>query len=305
LPARAKARALCFGQARALCYAAKLAAAKPWQNLRDMAIIRRQFALFLILWLLIPVPGSAQVTEGVVVAVGGGGTTDEIVGRTLALAGGKSAVVAVLPQSSAVANAGDSSVKMWLDAGAKSAQKVSFEDRAAARAALEAATLIWMPGGDQNRFMKAIEGTGLAEVILARYRAGAVVGGTSAGAAVLSAAMITGDADLKGLTAGKTVLARGLGLLDRVIVDQHFLQRQRNNRLVSAVLDRPTLVGVGIDEATAVIFKGTELEVVGKSAVVIVDARRAKVEASTPGELVAGTNVTLSVLRQGMSYSLR
>jgi cyanophycinase-like exopeptidase len=90
-----------------------------------------------------------------------------------------------------------------------------------------------------------------------------------------------------------------------VIVDQHFLQRQRNNRLVSAVLDRPTLVGVGIDEATAVIFKGTELEVVGKSAVVIVDARRAKVESSIPGELVAGTNLTLSVLRPGMSYSLR
>ena len=117
--------------------------------------------------------------------------------------------------------------------------------------------------------------------------------------------MITGDADLKGLTAGKTVLANGLGLLDNVIVDQHFLRRQRNNRLVSAVLDRPTLVGVGIDEATAVIFTGTEMEVVGKSAVVVVDARRAKVEPSAPGDLVAGTSVTLSVLRPGMTYSLR
>ena len=259
----------------------------------------------LLIVLAFAAPSQAQAPKGAIVAVGGGGTTDEIVQRTLALAGGSSAVVAVLPQSSAVENAGDSSVKMWLDAGAKSAQKVGFVDRAGARAALEAATLIWMPGGDQNRFMKAIEGTGLDEVILARYRAGAVVGGTSAGAAVLSAAMITGDADLKALTAGKTVLAKGLGLLDNVIVDQHFLRRQRNNRLVSAVLDRPTLVGVGIDEATAVIFRGTELEVVGKSAVVVVDARRAKVEPSTSGELVAGTNLTLSVLRQGMTYSLR
>jgi cyanophycinase len=261
--------------------------------------------LFVFLLLASAPRATAQVSPGAIVAVGGGGTTDEIVSRTLALAGGKSAIVAVLPQSSAVANAGDSSVKMWLDAGAKAAQKVSFEDRAAARVALEAATLIWMPGGDQNRFMKAIEGTGLAEVILTRYRAGAVVGGTSAGAAVLSAAMITGDADLKNLTAGGTVLAKGLGLLDTVIVDQHFLQRQRSNRLVSAVLDRPTLVGVGIDEATAVIFRGTEMEVVGKSAVVVVDARRAKVSPATPGELVAGTGVTLSVLRQGMTYSLR
>src|SRR5688500_15355154 len=212
----------------------------------------------------------AQEARGALVVVGGGGTTDAIVARTLQLAGGKDAIVAVLPQSSAVANAGDSSVKMWLDAGAKSASKVLFDDRAKARAALEAATLIWMPGGDQNRFMKAIDGTGLAEVIHARYRAGAVVGGTSAGAAVLSEAMITGEADLKSLTAGKTVLGAGLGLLTDVIVDQHFLQRQRGNRLISAVLDRPALVGIGIDEATAVIFRGSSFEVVGKSSVVVV-----------------------------------
>src|SRR5688500_4468839 len=91
--------------------------------------------------------------KGAIVAVGGGGTTDAIVQRTLALAGGKDASVVVLPQSSAVDGAGDSSVKMWLEAGAKSAQKVGFADPGA-KAAIEAATLIWMPGGDQNRFMK-------------------------------------------------------------------------------------------------------------------------------------------------------
>jgi cyanophycinase len=247
----------------------------------------------------------AQSAKGALVVVGGGGTTPEIIAQTIELAGGRDAVVAVLPQSSAVANAGDSSVDMWLKAGAKQAAKVSFDDVARARAALEAATLIWMPGGDQNRFMKAIDGTGLTDVIRARYQAGAIVGGTSAGAAVLSDAMITGDADLKSLTAGKTVLAKGLGLWPDVIVDQHFLQRQRNNRLVSAVLDRPTLVGVGIDEATAVIVRGATFTVVGKSAVVVVDARQATVDKAAPGELVAGTNVKLSVLRQGMSYSLK
>ena len=249
-------------------------------------------------------PTLGQRARGTVVAVGGGGTTEQIVAKTLALAGGKAAVVAVLPQSSALPDAGDSSVKMWLAAGAKSAQKVSFEDRAAARRALEAATLIWMPGGDQNRFMKAIEGTDLAEVIRGRYDAGAIVGGTSAGAAVLSAAMITGEADLKSLTAGKTVLARGLGLLPNVIVDQHFLQRQRNNRLVSAILDHPTMIGIGIDEATAVILTGGTMEVVGKSAVVVVDARQARVETTSPGQVVAGTDLRLSILREGMKYEL-
>ena len=248
---------------------------------------------------------SAQSTRGALVIVGGGGTTPEIVATTLSLAGGPDAVVAVLPQSSALPDAGDSSVKMWLEAGARRANKVSFDNVEAARTALQAATLIWMPGGDQNRFMKAIAGTGLAEVIKERYDAGAVVGGTSAGAAILSEAMITGDADLKSLTAGKTVLAKGLGLWPDAIVDQHFLQRQRGNRLMSAVLDRPSLIGVGIDEATAVVVRGSSFRVVGKSSVVVIDAREATTEKSKSGDLVAGTNLKLSVLREGMTYSLR
>ena len=89
----------------------------------------------------------------------------------------------MLPQSSELADAGDSSVEMWKQAGAKEARKVLFDDRAAARRAIEAATLIWMPGGDQNRFMKEIAGTGLDDLIRARHAAGVVVGGTSAGAA--------------------------------------------------------------------------------------------------------------------------
>jgi cyanophycinase len=242
-------------------------------------------------------------SPGAIVAVGGGGTTDAIVARTLELAGGREAIVAVLPQSSELKDAGDSSVKMWLDAGAKSARKVDFKDLAA-KAVLETATLIWIPGGDQNRFMKAITGTGLDDVIRARHRAGAVVGGTSAGAAVLSELMITGEADLQALKAGKTELAKGLGVWREGIFDQHFLERQRNNRLLSAVLDRPEMIGVGIDEATAAIVRGGTLEVVGQSAVVIFDARKAKVESAAAGSVAAATGVLTSVLREGMTYAI-
>jgi len=263
-----------------------------------MAIAIRTFVFLLL------VTSSAFAQSGAIVAVGGGGTTDAIVARTLELAGGKNAVVAVLPQSSAVANAGDSSVKMWLDAGAKQARKVDFADPGA-KGALEASTLIWMPGGDQNRLMKAIDGTGLDEVIRARYRAGAVVGGTSAGAAVLSKLMITGDADLAALTAGKTSLAKGLGVWDAGIFDQHFLKRQRNNRLLSAVLDNPGTIGVGIDEATAAIVRNGQIEVVGRSAVVVFDSRKAKVEKTEAGGVVGGTGVITSVLRQGMTLPLK
>ena len=261
------------------------------------------FLCFLLALLLTIAPLHAQ-SAGAVVAVGGGGTTDAIVARTLALAGGTNAVVVVLPQSSALEDAGNSSVKMWLDAGAKSASKVDFKD-GAAREALQAATLIWMPGGDQNRFMKAIDGTGLDEVIRARHRAGAVVGGTSAGAAVLSASMITGEADLQSLASRKTTLAKGLGIWPGAIVDQHFLRRQRSNRLLSAVMDNPTLIGVGIDEGTAAIFREGRIEVVGRSAVVVFDARTAKMERAAAGEVVAGTGIRTSVLRQGMVYEIR
>lgn len=241
---------------------------------------------------------------GAIVAVGGGGTTPQILARTLELAGGTNATVVVLPQSSALANAGDSSVKMWLDAGAKSARKVDFKDPGA-KVALASASLIWIPGGDQNRFMKAIEGTGLDEIIRARHRAGAVVGGTSAGAAVLSQQMITGDADLESLTAGRTVLATGLGLWPDGIFDQHFLKRRRNNRLLSAVLDNPQMIGIGIDEGTAAIVRGDTLEVLGRSAVLVFDARRANVIGSDPGSVSAATGVITSVLREGMTFPIR
>jgi cyanophycinase len=260
-------------------------------------------ALSVVVLLLAAAPAFAQ---GPVVVVGGGTTTADIVAKTLDLAGGKgTAIVAVLPQSSAEPDAGVASAKMWLEAGAKEAKVLSFADYAAAKAVLDHATLIWMPGGDQNRFMKAIDGTGLDDVIRGRHAAGAVVGGTSAGAAVLAAQMFTGDADLKALTAGATIVAKGLGLVPALLIDQHFLTRQRDNRLISAVFDHPSLVGVGIDESTAVIVRDGRLDVIGSSSVVVVDARRASIDAAAPGHPISGTGVSLAVLHAGQSYSLQ
>jgi cyanophycinase len=262
-----------------------------------------RFVLSFLLVILLPLPTSTA-GPGPLVVVGGGDVGPEIVSRTLALAGGNNAIVAVLPQSSAEPDAGDSSVKMWLDAGAKEAAKLSFSDPQAA-GKLRRATLIWMPGGDQNRFMQSIAGTGLDDVIRQRHKAGIAIGGSSAGAAILAEVMFTGDADLKSITAGATVTARGLGLWPEVLIDQHFLKRQRDNRLISAVLDHPTLVGVGIDEATAVIVTDSSFEVVGQSSVVVVDARAANVEKAAPGSLASGTGLKLSVLKAGQRYSLK
>jgi cyanophycinase len=266
----------------------------------------RRLALLLVLWAFLwPTPRLDAQGAGPLVVAGGGATGDDIVARTLELSGGRAAIAAVLPQSSAGANAGDSSVQMWLKGGAKESFKVEFGDRVAARRALERATLIWIPGGSQSRFMAAIAGTGLDAVIRARHRAGVTVGGTSAGAAVLSQVMITGDSDLQSISGRKTVTREGLGLWPDVIVDQHFLRRQRANRLVSAVLDRPALLGVGIDESTAAIVRGTRVDVIGRSNVLVIDARRAEVLDTLPGAPQAARALAIHVLRAGMSFDLQ
>ena len=101
------------------------------------------------------------------------------------------------------------------------------------------------------------------------------------------------------------MIAKGLGLWPEVLIDQHFLKRERGNRLLSAVLDRPSLVGVGIDEGTAVIARDGAFEVIGKSSVVVIDARGATVEKPAPGAAVSGRGVKLAVLHAGQSFSLR
>src|SRR5690349_16592999 len=141
-------------------------------------MVRRTFLLVLAAPLLCP--PRAFAAAGPLVAVGGGSIGPEIVAATLQLSGGGNAVVAVLPQSSAEPDAGHSTVDMWRQAGAREAAIVAFDDRTAAAVALRRATLIWIPGGDQNRFMKAIAGTGLDDVIRERHRSGVTVGGTSA-----------------------------------------------------------------------------------------------------------------------------
>jgi cyanophycinase len=108
--------------------------------------------------------------------------------------------------------------------------------------------------------------------------------------------MITGEADLQGITPQATRLADGLGLWSEVIVDQHFLKRQRFNRLFSAVLDHPDKIGVGIDEGTVVIVGPDDWEVIGAGKVLVIDARR-----GAPAKPAAG-DAQLHLLTPGMRW---
>jgi cyanophycinase len=261
----------------------------------------------LLLLLLLPSlsPADVDPPRGHLLVVGGNGTTDDILRKAVATAGGSAGTVVIFPQASELAETGRESAAIWTKAGLGRAIVAGPDDVPAALKAIEQATFVWFPGGDQVRLVKALEGTPIPEAIRGRYAAGVLVGGTSAGAAVMSRMMITGEADLKAITAGRTELKPGFAFWPEVIVDQHFLKRQRSNRLVSAVLDHPDLVGVGIDETTAVFVSGSEFEVLGQNSVLVIDARRAEVDEATVGEPATGRGLVMSVLKAGMRYDLR
>jgi cyanophycinase len=247
---------------------------------------------------------AAQRARGHLVIVGGGGTGGDIVARTLSLAGGAGARVVVLAQASSSEERGEASAQMWRDAGAGAVLNLSLDDREHARRALADADLIWMPGGDQKLLMKALDEAGLAELVRACHARGAVVGGTSAGAAVMGPSMITGEGEreLTAIEPGATVVVPALGLFERALVDQHFVRRQRANRLLGAVLDHPGLVGFGIDERTALVVGGGRVEAIGAGAVVVVDARRAALDPAVPGQPSAARGIDVHVLRAGMTF---
>jgi cyanophycinase len=252
-----------------------------------------------LLLLALALAAPPDVPKGHLVAVGGGNTSADIVKKALDLAGGAKARVLIIPQASELPDSGERSAKYWGENGATTVSVLSLADKELAFGQVKQADLIWMPGGDQNRLMKALADTGVPEAIRQRYRAGATVGGTSAGAAVLSGVMLTGDANLTVIRQGNTKTADGLDVWPGAIVDQHFIKRQRFNRLLSAVMDRPELVGIGVDESTAAVLTGSTFEVVGAGQILVIDARQGKL--TSPG---AVRDVRLHVLTNGMTFDM-
>ena len=240
--------------------------------------------------------------------------------RFVDLAGGRGkALIAVVPMASEeAAESGKEMAEEFDSLGARGyvvlvTRAEAETDPVAAR--LDSRLAIWFTGGDQARLTAVIGATPTLRAIQARYRSGAVVGGTSAGAAIMSDSMITGNQTPPGDSTGyygddypaisrhRIQILPGLGFLPTAIVDQHFIKRERHNRLISAVLEHPTLLGVGIDENTAIEVRPDGVwRVLGESAVVVYDARKAQV---TPdGRRVLGASeLRVHVLPTGSTYN--
>lgn len=220
--------------------------------------------------------------------LGGGATPADIFDRTLKLSGGRAAVVAVLPQTYPNDSIGDAAVELWRKAGARTVFAVKG-DGPAASSALDRATLIWIPGGFQGLLMRKLAGTPIPDAIRRRFAAGVTIGGSSAGAAAMSATMLADEVAVEAQDVLGPRTVTGLGLWPAAVVSPHFTERRRRGPLVSIMAEHPALIGVGIDEGTAIFMNRNRLEVAGRGTVTILSPAGAR-----PTVLRSGQRLALS-----------
>ncbi|WP_426484442.1 cyanophycinase [Flavobacterium sp. 2] len=260
----------------------------------------------------------AQNPKGKLFIIGGGDRSDALMKQVLAVAElGKKDYIVVLPMSS---EEPDSSfiffktqmVKLtqnpivMLNFTAATAQNKKLTD------SVQKAKLIFISGGDQSRFMAVVHNTPIKTAIQKAYENGSTISGTSAGAAVMSEKMITGNQKLEKEYSGtfdnirydNLETSEGLGLLKTAVIDQHFLKRNRYNRLLSALVEFPELTGIGIDEATAIIVRNNQVEVAGESEVIVV--RKPKgIKKSNKNNLISIENLQMSIYTPGQKFNIK
>jgi len=216
-----------------------------------------------------PEPGlpSEKVKSRKLVVAGGGRLPKSVYAEFRRLAGEDPRLV-VIPTASTLPVDLAATQSLWAERGFETVQVLHTRDREVASSAkfcepLGEATAVWFSGGSQQRIADAYLGTAVEKAIHECLHRGVVIGGTSAGAAIQTRTMIAG---------GRNVpeLSKGLDLLPNAIVDQHFLWRNRLPRLIEAVRQNPNLVGIGIDEGTALVVEGEKQTVAGESYVMTV-----------------------------------
>ncbi|BCY13712.1 cyanophycinase [Actinoplanes sp. L3-i22] len=240
----------------------------------------------------------------------GGAAGPALLVRFVELAGAASArIVVIATASGAPENTETHYVDTFTALGAGSVRALRLTTRAeandpASAAVLREASGVFFTGGDQQRITSVLGGTAVDSLLQELVSGGAVLlGGTSAGAAMMSATMIVGG-DAPGVTADAVRTGPGLEFLPGVLIDQHFAQRGRLNRLLSAVARYPHELGLGIDEDTAILTDGDRFEVLGSGAVTVVDAGAAtdiRVPRSGP---IALAGARIHVLPAGHTFHL-
>jgi cyanophycinase len=226
---------------------------------------------------------SAGYSQGKLFIIGGGKRPPELLKRMFAEAGlDKGGYAVILPMASSEPDSAIFYAQKQFAENNMKAVGYDFSKNAknASKEAIDSiknANLIYFSGGDQNKLMASLLNTPVYDAVWACYQRGGMIAGTSAGAAIMSKKMITGNEKrykeynqtFQTIEADNVEFGEGMGFLKKTIIDQHFLIRSRHNRLISAVIEYPDFICVGIDEATAILVHKNKAEVVGDSQVIV------------------------------------
>jgi len=267
--------------------------------------------------LLVLLSANLLASPGNLVIIGGGTRPPEVTRRFIDLAGGSDAIIVIFPQASGYPQeVGPELEAEFKELGVKSATYLLFDsssvDSRQNLRSVRKASGIYFSGGDQSRLTRLMLDTRLLETIRDQHSQGVVLAGTSAGAAVMSALMITGN-ELKNtdpddpfttIAPGNIEVVTGFGFVQNAVIDQHHIARRRNNRLMSVILENPQLIGVGIDERTAIeVQPNGEWKVLGVGSVILYDARTAASIAITAQDNFSVIGMTVHILGPGQTFN--
>jgi cyanophycinase len=239
----------------------------------------------------------------------------KILKKSVEIIGGSSAKLVILTTATEYPEeVGEEYRKLFIKLGVNSIEVLNINSRDDANLDTTANIIknssgIFFTGGDQLRITSILGGTKAYTAMQEAFGSGTVVIGTSAGASVMSSNMIV-EGDDNGPARKCTLkMAPGAGLIEEVIIDQHFHQRGRIGRLLCGVAENPNILGIGIDEDTAIrVFENGRFEVIGTNSVTVIDGRTIKssnVSELKPDEILAISNVTLHVLTEGYGFDMK
>ncbi len=255
-------------------------------------------------------------SRGYIIPIGGAEDRSEhsaVLQRFVEICGGEGCHIAIIPTASQLPDTGPTYQETFTALGADRPKSLPFLSREDAEnkewlGVLERADGVFLTGGNQLRLSTILGGTSTEALLRERNQAGLHVAGTSAGAAILSQHMIAHGKEGSTPRAGKMALAPGFGMVDEVIVDQHFRQRDRLGRLLTALSYNPRLIGLGVDEDTAaVIDPNGKVEAVGSGAVTVVDPSElafSSIAEAARREPVTMLNARIHVLGPGATFDL-
>lgn len=256
-------------------------------------------------------------TEGRLLVIGGNEEKEgecRILRSFVEMAGGRDARLVILTTATELPEeVGEEYREIFERLGAGEVRVLHAETRREASERSLAETVreasgIFLTGGDQLRLTSILGGSEADRSILGAFRGGAIVAGTSAGASAMAGTMIVSGDSADTATRSTVSMAQGMALVADVVIDQHFAQRGRMNRLLASVAQNPHLLGIGIDEDTAVlVMPDGRCEVIGSQSVTILDGRQIRqtnVSDSSSREPLAITNLVMHVLPEGYGYDL-